>query len=129
MPSLVVAGDVGTLIAGRVTVVGVDVAGAIGCVIIGSTLRGGAWIRAGSTLGSGPCAAVTDYVILVVVWCTFAGALTVCVVLCSNTDAFLDTGLPEISTISCRSCNSFGIFLSATPFKAAAQVEMTLLTL
>ena len=59
VPSLVVAGGVATLGAGRTAVV----AG----VVAGSTLGGGARGRVSSTPGAGPCAAVTDRVILVVV--------------------------------------------------------------
>ena len=62
VPSLVVADDVGTLRAGHT----VDVT-AGGRVVACSTLRDGARGCVGSTLGSGPYAAVTDRVILVVV--------------------------------------------------------------
>ena len=67
VPSLVVAVGVGTLRTDHIALTGVCVVGAVGRVITGSTLGGGAWGHVGSTLGSCRCAAVIDCAILVVV--------------------------------------------------------------
>ena len=62
VPSLVCAGAAGTLRAGCTVAVAAG-----GCAAVGSTIRDGARGRVGSIIRAGPCAAVTDLVILVVV--------------------------------------------------------------